>query len=115
VTLDVQDDGGPHPLDRIKIPDDVRQKISERLTPGSTFIVADTAINSANLNKGNDFVVLAKATSSFKIGDVDEAPKTKKKRSRSYSRSYGLDGYGSRGRSSGRTFFFQGRNGMPWW
>jgi hypothetical protein len=117
VTLDVQDDQGPHPLDRIKLPDDVRQKISERLTPGSTFIVADTAINSANLNKGNDFVVLAKATSSFKISDVDEAPKTKKKRRRSYSRSYNLDGYGygSRSRSSGRSFFFQGRNGMPWW
>jgi hypothetical protein len=115
VTLDVQDDQGPHPLDRIKLPDDVRQKISERLTPGSTFIVADTAINSANLNKGNDFVVLAKATSSFKISDVDEAPKVRKKKRRTYSRSYNVDGYGGRGRSSGRSFFFQGRNGVPWW
>jgi hypothetical protein len=119
VGLDVQDDQGVHPLDRIKIPEDVRQKISERLTPGSTFIVADTAINSANLNKGNDFVVLAKATSSFKISDaVDDAPKVKKKRRRGYSsRSYGLDdyGYGDRGRSSRRNYFFGGRNGVPWW
>jgi peptidoglycan hydrolase-like protein with peptidoglycan-binding domain len=52
VTVDVQDDKGPHPLDRIQIPDDVRHKISERLTPGSTFIVGDTAINTANLAKG---------------------------------------------------------------
>ena len=38
VTLDVQDGAGAaSPLDRLEIPDDVRQKISERLTPGSTF------------------------------------------------------------------------------
>ena len=44
-------------LNRIEIPDDVRQKISERLTPGSSLIVADTAINSAALPKGADFLV----------------------------------------------------------
>jgi peptidoglycan hydrolase-like protein with peptidoglycan-binding domain len=111
VTLDVQDDQGGHPLDRIQIPDDVRQKISERLTPGSTFIVADTAINSANLNKGNDFVVLAKATSSYKIGEADETKASKKKR-RSYStRDYSTQdfGYDRRGRRS------QNRNSGPFW
>lgn len=86
VTVNVQDDDGGHALDRLQIPDDVRQKISDRLTPGSTFIVADTAINTANLTKGNDFVVLAKATSSYKISDaVDEAPKATKKRRKTYS------------------------------
>jgi len=44
-------------LDRIEIPDDVRQNISERLTPGSSLIVADTAINTATLPKGADFLV----------------------------------------------------------
>lgn len=44
-------------LDRIEIPDDIRQRISERLTPGSSLIVADTAINSAALPKGADFLV----------------------------------------------------------
>ena len=72
VTLDVQDGAGAaSPLDRLEIPDDVRQKISERLTPGSTFIVADTSINSANLPRGGDFVVLARSTSA-KISMTDD-------------------------------------------
>ncbi len=115
VTVDVQDDQGPHALDRLQIPDDVRRKISERLTPGSTFIVADTAINTANLTKGNDFVVLAKATSSYKISDaVEEAPKAQKKRRKTYStRSYDPFGYDARrGRSDRRPFFF--RNSGAW-
>jgi peptidoglycan hydrolase-like protein with peptidoglycan-binding domain len=109
VTVNVQDDDGGHALDRLKIPDDVRQKISERLTPGSTLIVADTAINTANLSKGNDFVVLAKATSSYKISDaVDEAPKVRTKRRKTYStRSYSYE----RRRAERRPFFFQGG---PW-
>ncbi len=110
VTVDVQDDDGGHALDRLQIPDDVHRKISERLTPGSTLIVADTAINTANLSKGNDFVVLAKATSSYKISDaVDEAPKVRTKRRKTYStRSYS---YERRGRAERRPFFFQSG---PW-
>ena len=74
VTLDVTDGAGPAvPLDRLEIPEDVRQKISERLTPGSTFIVADTSINSAGLPKGGDFVVLARSTGA-KISMTDEEP-----------------------------------------
>jgi len=79
VTLDVQDGAGAaSPLDRLEIPDDVRQKISERLTPGSTFIVADTSINSANLPRGGDFVVLAKSTGA-KISMSDDEPEAKPK------------------------------------
>lgn len=44
-------------LDRIEIPDELRRNLSERLTPGSSMIVADTAINSATLPKGADFLV----------------------------------------------------------
>ena len=79
VTLDLQDSDAASPLDRLEIPDDVRQKISERLTPGSTFIVADTSINSAHLPKGGDFVVLAKGTGA-KVSEADDmAPVTKPK------------------------------------
>jgi peptidoglycan hydrolase-like protein with peptidoglycan-binding domain len=76
-------------LDRLEIPDDVRQKISERLTPGSSLIVADTAINSATLPRGADFLVWdtskpAKVQrASVSSGDV--APRPRKKR-RVYSR-----------------------------
>jgi peptidoglycan hydrolase-like protein with peptidoglycan-binding domain len=79
VTLDVQDGAGAaSPLDRLEIPDDVRQKISERLTPGSTFIVADTSINSANLPRGGDFVVLARSTGA-KISATDDEPEARPK------------------------------------
>ena len=82
VTLDVQDGAGAaSPLDRLEIPDDVRQKISERLTPGSTFIVADTSINSANLPRGGDFVVLAKSTGAkISMSDDDAEAKPKPRR-----------------------------------
>jgi len=49
-----------NPLDRLEIPDEIRQRISERLTPGSSLIVADIAINTAALTKGADFLVWAK-------------------------------------------------------
>lgn len=67
IDVDDEEGNGAGALDRIQIPDDVRRKISERLTPGSTFIVADTSINSANLPKGGDFVVLAKSTAKAKV------------------------------------------------
>lgn len=49
-------------LDRIEIPDDVRQKISEKLTPGSSLIISDESRDSAVLADGADFIVLAKNT-----------------------------------------------------
>jgi uncharacterized protein YjbI with pentapeptide repeats/lipoprotein-anchoring transpeptidase ErfK/SrfK len=51
-------------LDRLEIPDEVRQKISENLTPGSSLIVADTSVDSAVLPEGDDFLVWAKEPSS---------------------------------------------------
>jgi peptidoglycan hydrolase-like protein with peptidoglycan-binding domain len=72
-----------NPLDRIEIPDDLRQKISERLTPGSSLIIADTAINTASLTKGADFLVWAKdlpksnVTAASYTTDEDK-PKAKK-------------------------------------
>jgi lipoprotein-anchoring transpeptidase ErfK/SrfK len=46
-------------LDRLEIPDDVRGEISQRLTPGSSLIVADTSVDSAILAEGDDFLVWA--------------------------------------------------------
>jgi peptidoglycan hydrolase-like protein with peptidoglycan-binding domain len=114
VTLDVQDGGGAAaPLDRLEIPEDVRQKISERLTPGSTFIVADTSINSAHLPRGGDFVVLAKSTGA-KISMTDEAPEARPKprrRNNAVVRRYYDDPWGGAPWSSrNRSFFGRG----PW-
>jgi peptidoglycan hydrolase-like protein with peptidoglycan-binding domain len=79
--------GGPpeEALDRIQIPDDIRERISERLTPGSTLIIGDTSINSATLPKGGDFVVLAKYSSpktaaNAASGGSDDQPVKRKKR-----------------------------------
>lgn len=85
-------------LDRLEIPNDIRQKISERLTPGSSLIIGDTAINTAGLKKGNDFVVWAKETPA-KItaasADGDFTPdKPRKKKAKVVRRPF-FDGYSS--------------------
>ena len=46
-------------LDRLEIPEEVRREISQRLTPGSSLIVADTSVDSAILPEGDDFLVWA--------------------------------------------------------
>lgn len=66
-------------LDRIEIPEDVRQNISERLTPGSSLIVADTAINSATLPKGADFLVWD-TSKPAKVERASVSPRPRKKR-----------------------------------
>jgi hypothetical protein len=57
MAISLEGDGSRHVLDRIEIPDDVRKQISERLTPGSTLIVADDSSHSAILREGDDFIV----------------------------------------------------------
>jgi peptidoglycan hydrolase-like protein with peptidoglycan-binding domain len=93
--IDVDDTGGDGSgaLDRLEIPSDIRQKISERLTPGSTFIVADTSINSAGLPKGGDFVVLSRGSAKAKVSTADDdAPKVRRKPRRSTAdRRYNYD------------------------
>jgi hypothetical protein len=44
-------------LDRIEIPQDVVERIAERLTPGSSLIVSDYGI-SKETGKGTDFIVV---------------------------------------------------------
>jgi peptidoglycan hydrolase-like protein with peptidoglycan-binding domain len=62
-------------LDRIEIPEDTRQSIADKLTPGSSLIISDESKDSAILPKGGDFIVLAKSTPL-----VAETPKAKAKR-----------------------------------
>jgi lipoprotein-anchoring transpeptidase ErfK/SrfK/peptidoglycan hydrolase-like protein with peptidoglycan-binding domain len=113
MTISVQGDDGTAVLDRIEIPADLRQKISERLTPGSSLIVGDTAINTAGLTKGSDFLVWAKDTpakiTSASLENVVSQPKPRKKK-RTTVRRNGYD-YSYR---SQRAPTFRGYPSWPW-
>lgn len=45
-------------LDRISIPDEMRQKIAEILTPGSSIAISDDGLSNETHPKGTDFVLL---------------------------------------------------------
>ncbi len=75
-------DTGENPLDRMEIPDEVRQKISERLTPGSSLIIADNSINTAGLPKGGDFVVLSNYSAAKPGATVSTIPQVVKPKAR---------------------------------
>ena len=80
MAISLQDDSDPMAvLDRLEIPEDVRRNISERLTPGSTLIIADTAINSATLPKGADFLVWDNSQPA-KVQRASAAPRVKRQR-----------------------------------
>jgi peptidoglycan hydrolase-like protein with peptidoglycan-binding domain len=90
MSVSLQGDDPAAALDRLEISSDIRQKISERLTPGSSLIIGDLAINSGGLPKGADFVVWAKdtpakITAASLDGDLTQ-PRVKKKRKRSVRR-----------------------------
>jgi peptidoglycan hydrolase-like protein with peptidoglycan-binding domain len=96
--MSLQGDYSAAALDRLEIPSDVRQKISERLTPGSSLIIGDTSINTAGLTKGNDFVVWAKdtpakITAASLDGDFTPAKPKKKKKAKAVRRPYFDYGY----------------------
>ena len=99
MAVSLQDDDATAALDRLEIPADVRQKISERLTPGSSLIVADLSINTAGLAKGADFVVWAKdlpgkVTPASLNSEV--APRPRKKRTRAVQPNTYPNNYGYR-------------------
>jgi peptidoglycan hydrolase-like protein with peptidoglycan-binding domain len=89
MAVTVQGDSAASALDRVEIPDDIRQRISERLTPGSTLIIGDTSINSASLPKGGDFVVLAKGSPGTKITSSGGAGDQPRRKVRRYNYNYG--------------------------
>jgi hypothetical protein len=91
MAISLQGDDAAAVLDRIEISNDLRQKISERLTPGSSLIIGDTAINSASLPKGADFLVWAKDTpakiTTVSVDGDNSIAKPRKKRARTVRRS----------------------------
>jgi peptidoglycan hydrolase-like protein with peptidoglycan-binding domain len=72
MVVSLEGDNATSALDRIEIPDEIRQSISARLTPGSSLVIGDTSINAAILPEGDDFLVLAKDAPA-----EAEQPKTK--------------------------------------
>ena len=62
MAITLEGDDAMRVLDRIEVPTDIRQRIAEKLTPGSSLIVADKSIDSAVLPEGDDFLVSAKDT-----------------------------------------------------
>ena len=114
ITISLQGDDSTAVLDRIEIPADLRQKISERLTPGSSLIIGDTAINTASLTKGSDFLVWAKDTpgkiTSASIED-DAQPTQPRKKKRTTVRRNNYD-YSYRYQRS--PTFSRGYPSWPW-
>jgi peptidoglycan hydrolase-like protein with peptidoglycan-binding domain len=104
MAVSLKDDDDPSAvLDRIEIPEDVRQNISERLTPGSSFIIADTAINSATLPKGADFLVWdTSKPAKVHNASVDVQPRPRKTRRATTRRRAPAPTYSYR---SGRSIF----------
>jgi peptidoglycan hydrolase-like protein with peptidoglycan-binding domain len=112
MAVSVQGDDPAGVLDRLEIPSNVRQKISERLTPGSSLIIGDVAINSATLPKGADFLVWAKntpakITSTSIDGDISQRRPKKKKPRRTVRRN----NYNTYSYTPPRNF---GRTPWPW-
>jgi lipoprotein-anchoring transpeptidase ErfK/SrfK/peptidoglycan hydrolase-like protein with peptidoglycan-binding domain len=68
-------------LDRIEIPVEARERISELLTPGATFIIAETSKHSAILPEGDDFIISATEVPSSgpKIAAASPAPSNLKR------------------------------------
>jgi len=108
MAISVTGDDSAVALDRLEISDDLRRKISERLTPGSSFIIGDVAINSANLPKGADFVVWTKETGVQRASvSPDASARPRKKRQQATRRQNNIFGFQPRRH--------QPRNqGWPW-
>ena len=72
-------------LDRIEIPDEARERISELLTPGATFIIAEKSQHSAILPQGDDFIIAATEVPSSgpQLAAASPAPTNLKKTKRS--------------------------------
>ena len=58
----VRGDDALSALDRIEIPNDIRQSIEDKPTPGSSLIISDEGKDLAIIPEGGDFIVLAKST-----------------------------------------------------
>ena len=84
MAISLEGDDPVNALDRIEIPDEARQEISARLSPGSSLIIADTSVNSAVLREGDDFIVWTNdKVAAFDARQIDaKQAKVKKTRSK---------------------------------
>jgi peptidoglycan hydrolase-like protein with peptidoglycan-binding domain len=72
-------------LDRITIPDDMRDEIAKGLTSGASFIVADVSKHSSVLPEGDDFIV--RTNDSAKSVGVAKKPSARKRKRASTRRA----------------------------
>ena len=72
-------------LDRITVPEDMREEIAEGLTSGASFIVADVGKHSSVLPEGDDFIV--RTNDSAASNAVAEKAKAEKRKYVSQNRS----------------------------
>ena len=99
MSMSLERDDAATVLDRIHIPDDMRQKISERLTPGSSLIIGDKSLNPAILPNGADFLVFtkdsptvaAKSPAKVKQATLKKKARSKTSKWRRSARSYAYD------------------------
>jgi peptidoglycan hydrolase-like protein with peptidoglycan-binding domain len=83
IAMSLEGDDPRAALDRIEIPDDVRQKISERLTPGASLIIAEKSKNSAILPKGGDFLIAVRGKPSLQAEKSTSKSQAKLKQAKS--------------------------------
>jgi peptidoglycan hydrolase-like protein with peptidoglycan-binding domain len=93
--MSLEGDDAATVLDGIHIPDDVRQKISERLTPGSSLIIGERSVNPAILPDGADFLVFTKDSPAMAARPPAKLKQAKLKKARSkpsrWRRTYAYD------------------------
>ena len=74
MAISLEGDDALSALDRIEIPNDIRQSVEDKLTPGSSLIISDEGQGFGDHPDGGDFIVLAKSTPA-----LAETPKPKPK------------------------------------
>jgi uncharacterized protein YjbI with pentapeptide repeats/lipoprotein-anchoring transpeptidase ErfK/SrfK/peptidoglycan hydrolase-like protein with peptidoglycan-binding domain len=72
MAISLEGDDSSKVLDRIEIPEHVREQISERLTPGSTMIIAEASSHSSILREGDDFIVSTKEEPASGVADLNK-------------------------------------------
>jgi lipoprotein-anchoring transpeptidase ErfK/SrfK/peptidoglycan hydrolase-like protein with peptidoglycan-binding domain len=96
MVINLEGDNAAAVLNRIQIPDDARQKISERLTPGSSLIIADQSVDAAILPDGGDFLVSANDTPTVVEKPAAKQANAKKPKARK-AKTQQAEQYSSRG------------------
>jgi uncharacterized protein YjbI with pentapeptide repeats/lipoprotein-anchoring transpeptidase ErfK/SrfK/peptidoglycan hydrolase-like protein with peptidoglycan-binding domain len=83
LALSVDGDDPAAALERIVVPLTVRNAIERKLSPGSSLIIAETAVDTAILPEGDDYLVLAKTTPGLVKPATVKPPTAKSARAKS--------------------------------